>query len=421
MLHRLNREHYLVLIDQALVSGVSLLTAVILAKSLGINLFGVWSVVVLTQIFLTAIQQAVISSVYQVNCYKIPLHRRYAYRSVLILLQLSLTVLFGFMPLLLNLFYNHFWGYHIENLPLTVFIIGGLLQDFVRRILLTDNKIFIVTMLDLGTGLSQLIILLYYIETHQLTLTSSLWIIGGTFIPTFLAGLIILGRIKFKANEFRYYTLMHIRQGKWLLLSTLLQWCSGNFFIISSGALLGSVTLGVIRISQSIFGVFNVILQAVETYFLPRASKIAEEKEKLNHLLSNVLLLLLIVFIPFITIILISKNYILEYFVGKESLEYSSILVGFSLVYLITIYGYPIRIGIKSLMMNQKFFIGYCISAIFSLLSAFWMIEKFSEIGIILGLSLSNLLPLVFWSYQLNNQNVNIWKSFISYSVKRIL
>jgi O-antigen/teichoic acid export membrane protein len=56
----------LVFADQAIVSGSSFITNIIVARSLGVSNFGKFSVIILVQLFLLSLQQAMSSGVYQV-------------------------------------------------------------------------------------------------------------------------------------------------------------------------------------------------------------------------------------------------------------------------------------------------------------------------------------------------------------------
>ena len=53
---------------------------------------------------------------------------------------------------------------------------------------------------------------------------------------------------------------------KWLITSAFLSFSSTNIFYFVGGALLGSVSLGAVRATQTLMGVFNVLLQFLDNY-----------------------------------------------------------------------------------------------------------------------------------------------------------
>jgi len=56
----------MVLVDQAIISGGSFITNVIIARKLGPADYGLYSIVVLAQLFILSLQQAGITGIYQV-------------------------------------------------------------------------------------------------------------------------------------------------------------------------------------------------------------------------------------------------------------------------------------------------------------------------------------------------------------------
>ncbi|MBK8885830.1 MAG: hypothetical protein IPN46_04470 [Saprospiraceae bacterium] len=47
---------------------------------------------------------------------------------------------------------------------------------------------------------------------------------------------------------------------------------TSNFFVATSGLILGVEALGAFRLVQTLFGLINVLLQGLESYVLPQAA-----------------------------------------------------------------------------------------------------------------------------------------------------
>ena len=69
---------------------------------------------------------------------------------------------------------------------------------------------------------------------------------------------------KIKLNYARKIFKRNWSFSQWLVYSSLLQWGTGNLFIIMAGTLLGPWAVGVIRIMQNTMGLFNVLFIFLE-------------------------------------------------------------------------------------------------------------------------------------------------------------
>ena len=65
----------------------------------------------------------------------------------------------------------------------------------------------------------------------------------------------------------------HWRLSRYLIGSALLQWTSGNYFIIVAGILFGPTSVGILRAAGNIIGITNVILQGLENIIPQSASR----------------------------------------------------------------------------------------------------------------------------------------------------
>ena len=105
----------LVLSDQAVVSGSSFLTNIIIAHALGIEGYGKFSVIILLQLFLLSMQQAASSGIYQVMYARYNDETKQQYTNGLFYQQLGIySVLFVLAMLVLLLFPSMVKGYELS-------------------------------------------------------------------------------------------------------------------------------------------------------------------------------------------------------------------------------------------------------------------------------------------------------------------
>ncbi len=169
-----SKKHQLfVLTDQALVSGVNFLVAILLTRYLGLETFGIYATAWLIVLFFSSIQQALIIA---------PLYTLYAKtidKTEFITQSLNLQTLFSLLASICTLiittatlfFYN---TWELSSLLYTLPLATGafLLQDFFRRKNFVEHKsatVFIADCFAYGLQPIAIFVLVYF---NQLTITS---------------------------------------------------------------------------------------------------------------------------------------------------------------------------------------------------------------------------------------------------------
>jgi hypothetical protein len=204
-----------------------------------------------------------------------------------------------------------------------------------------------------------------------------------------------------------------------LFYTALLQWSSGNFLLLTLSAKTGAAALGVLRLGQQLFGTFTLILQAAETYALPRASAIAGNRTLLIAGLQRMTGTLLVLYIPFALLLCLFSNELFELLGGTAVTGSTKLIAGLAAVYMLVTVGYAVRTAMRSLQLNKLYFFGACLSAATTVLAL--LLPSANGIEVVAGLFFAQLVPLSFWIFSLHNKHQLPWKSFILFSAKPIL
>jgi O-antigen/teichoic acid export membrane protein len=405
-----------VLADQAMVSGSSFVTNIMIARALGVTGFGKYSVLVLVQLFLLSIQQAISTGIAQVMIARFDEDERPRYiRGVfysqgiffcsLILLSVLAAILF---PALLQ-------GYFGIWIPAVIGTLLFLEQDFLRKILLTLGQTSRAFSIDALTNLLQLGLLAVFILYGRLTLVNACYIIGLTFLPSVALGIWWVRPGWFCAEAVRLAIRLHAGQARWMLMSALLQWFAGNLFVVAAGWWLGLAALGALRLAQYIFGLLNVVLQAIENYALPQAALMQGKMVEFNRYLFNVGKKSTMLIGPVLILLVIFAKPLLEFSGGKEYAGYAYVMYGLAGTYVLIIAGIPVRIALRVRLLNNHYFAGYVLAALFSLLTARWLIMRWDLAGVLMGLFVTQLIVLTYWFIILKRKNPTLWKSSTSF------
>jgi len=400
----LRKPSSLVFTDQLIFSGSNFLLTFLLARKLSITDFGLFSSILLMTYLLVGIFNALIVQPFQISVAK-----GFSKRSLGFVFQASLAVIFIFsvllfavkyLPVSATIFFKANWS------AIIVFVSAYLFQDFLRKIMLAIDVIKLVVFID------SIFLLAFPLMMYQqkLTLEKSLLLVGIINIISSIPGIFFCLRnaeFSLKNKELFYY---HLREGRWLFSASIVQWFSGNFFTLVAGIYLGINALGALRLVQSFFGVVNVILQTVENYYLPKTAQLyyqnkKEEKKTLLLNLSKGMMALGIL----ITAFFIFSEPLITVLGGSKYQQYGFVIKLVAVLYFVILYSYPTRISIRVLEQNKAFFIGYCISFFFSVLS-FHFLLKYGELyGAVGGLMINQIVMVVYWKILLNKKQISVW------------
>ena len=277
----LHNEKVLVLGDQAIFSGTTFAITALLARFLGLELFGLYSSVVLGIYLLISMSNALIIQPMQVAYSKF--ENNESYLGFTLIMQVAIILLVALLFIITSYVAPHLVS---DYLGINLFLVSALAaswlaHDYFRKTFLALQAIKKTIVVDCLMAGIQLTGIIGLGVTHQLTLDATIIILTIGFtsssILSFVIGDIKFSHLRFNRNYFEY----HKKEGSVLFASSLLQWWSGNLFVVASGIFLGVAALGAFRLVQSMFGILNLLLQTYENYVLPKAAKLFADSK--NH------------------------------------------------------------------------------------------------------------------------------------------
>lgn len=402
-------DRAIVLIDQAIFSGTSFLTTLLIAQMLPMEVFGVYSAYLLGIYLVMMGIGAFVILPFQVWVMQKKDTKEYTIFAFWF--QLTSVLIIMFLFFILN-------GFFHLNLPVSfvVFGAGFIIHDFGRRMFLALNQLKSALYLDLISCFG-LVIGMYFFSISDYKDLNSLF---AYLIPAYSVSFFWLIKIvqpKFLNKRVLIESfVLHVKEGKWLFFTAIIQWWSSNLFVVASGIYLGAAALGALRLAQSLMGVLNVLLQSFENYILPQtASKINIDLKQGIYYLVNISKKAGLVFLPVLLLIIFFSKPILVLAGGADYESYAFVLQGMALLYVLVFISQPIRLLVRAMILNQHFFYGYLFSLLFALIFSHYLLSNFALLGALIGLAGSQMLLIIYWSFILKSKNIQLWKSFILY------
>ncbi len=396
----------LVLLDQVIYSGSNFLLMLFLAQKLDLRSFGLFSTLMLFVYLAMSITTAMVIQPFQISYLKVEQKKQYFVFAGLGIL--ILTVLFVILIKLLLAIVPLFSEYNSFGNDIAFFTFGLLVQDFFRKTFLGLCQIKKSLLID--SAFLILILILFYFNKDGIQLSNTLWIISFSNIVSSLPGIIYFIKNYETPTSWRLFLDNHIQQGKWLVYISFLQWGSSNFFILVSGIYLGIEALGALRLVQSVFGVLGVALIAIENYVLPKVIYFHQQSvSKAKKYLIDISLIGLAIFGTILTFIFIFSDEIIILTGGLKYQKYGYVVKIMSILYLFIFLNYPIRIAIKTLVLNKIFFHGYVISFVLSVVTFHFFLNYFGLYGAVAGLAINQFVMTLYWQKQLKKNQFQLW------------
>jgi len=154
----------------------------------------------------------------------------------------------------------------------------------------------------------------------------------------------------------------HYHFSNWLLGTSILQWFSGNFFLIVAASTLGTTAVGAVRMVKIGLKIGAIVLLILST-------------------------------------MTIAAPHLIHWIYGASFVSYSYVVWGYCLLYIFVFIGYPVRYFFRTIRFTKPIFVAYCFSTLFSLVIAFPVVNTWGITGLLIGLIVSQIVTLAVYAY----------------------
>jgi len=385
------------LTDQSVVSATNFLTNVMLARFMGLREFGVFALAWMSVLFVNSLQTALIVAPMMSIGPKQEEKDRPSYFGAVVFQELVL-VCFCFVLVFAALNFSSIFFPHAGlqrlALPLAVSAFAYQMQDFVRRYFFATRQSRRAFADDALSYFTQLPILFFLHRTGHLTSATALWAMAGTSILGLVAGWFWMEPIAFHRQWIKAIARRHWKSSRWLGASSLLQWVSGNLFVIAAPVYYGAAAAGVLKASQNLMGVTHVWFQGLDNVVPVETARHLREGGVHSMLAytRSVLVRWGGLTLAFAFVMAAVPGFWLRLIYGPELVQYGYVLQLYALLYVFVFLGGPLRAGLQALEFTLPVFWSYLVMTAFAFAFAVPMIKWLGLSGSLLGLIGSQIL-----------------------------
>ena len=387
--------------DQIIVSGSNFLLGLILARVLGLEDFGTftlcWSFVLLT----TGMQNSLITFPL------LTLGGKYnsTKNNNFFLSSLYMQIIFSVLWLLLLISAGHVLSiilnttsYNYLIIPLAFAMFTTHIQEYLRKLAFTKFNFIKALLNDLLCHGLKMILILYFALTNQLDIKVTIFIIGFTCLLSaliFFPYNIILYKVNFQS--FRFHFFENWKFSSWLLPASIFQWVTGNIFILVGGYFVSVTAVGAVKSVQNIMGIMHIFFQAQENYLPPKASAILNEKssQEARRYVYEIGIRGFIYTTIFSLFVMIFHEPIFTTIYGASFSEYSRLLLLYAPMYPLVYLSLVFRIWIRTIEATKLIMESYFIMAIYSCLISYPFTLYFGVYGMVFGIFTTHLVMVI--------------------------
>ena len=378
------------LLDQAMLSGVNFLTAVLVARYLGVDEFGRFAIGWLCVLLFVGLHGAFVVSPMMSIGAKQAEDETPAYLGAVIVQQIAcaaaaFVLLLAGVWLLGDLFPD--WRIKALALPIAAATVAYQFQEFVRRFrFLRGAGASAFTNDALRYG-GQIVALFFAFRWTEMDAANVFWIIAAMAALAGLAGLFAVKPIEIRGDVLRAVLARHWQFSKWLAASVAATWVSRNLFFGAAGALLGTAAVGGMHATYTLLGITHIMFFGLTNIIPTNAARRvhAGGVRALRPYIARVAALVAAATAAIVAVICLWPAFWLELAMGAEYTPYAWLLLIWGGFYLVTSLQLPLESGLKALETTRAIFFADLARAVFGLAAAYPLVQHFGLAGAVGG------------------------------------
>lgn len=394
---RLQLSKILAVGDQLIVSGTNFSVGLLVTRFMGLETYGQFVLYWMIFLFLQGLFLAFIGLPMLVLSSAQPNKDAYfknSFKMANLLLVHALGILYPVFHIYKNINPEADFGYGFWLFPLLVVLFVK--HEINRKYYYAKGESEGVVLIDLFTYFAQIPVLMILIYLGKTDIN----VLIATMVACVTVGNLIFlakeGKIAVGIGWSNLPWIQNWKYARYLLLTAILQWFSGNVLLISAGGILGVAAVGIIRVLQNIMGVLHVLFLTLENVVPVKASflLVKHSKKHMFTYLKKVTLITGIVYGLLLLTLKLSGKWILGTLYGAQYEQYNYLLDAFILVYVLIFIGTLAQIVIKTLQLNHSIFIAYVFSVLAAFLIAAPLVNAFDLMGVIIGFGILQLITI---------------------------
>jgi O-antigen/teichoic acid export membrane protein len=391
------RADFFGLADQALISATSLVTMVLLARSLRPAEFGTFTLAYTGLLLANSMQTAFVTSPHNVIGSTKESDRYVVFTSTIAAAQLASAGCVALAVLVVGIVIGFFGiGSAALFAALAAALFCWQLQEFLRRVLYTEGKISGAFINDLYSYAGQSLAIAVLWRTSFLTATTALLAIAVSSAVGVAIGLFQLKRsLRLHIDRAVFFEQWDF--GKWLAAGETGYWLSSTIYTYIAAALLGTAASGGLKAAQVILGPLNILLFYLDVMLPIRFSKAWTNgtEQALPRAVRTAYLTTMPFVVGYCVLAGAFAPSLLRIAYGSDYTHFATVVIIVAATCLLSYLGRVLTAALQARRMTQAVFHTHLAAAIFTVALGWLFVEKLGVAGAALGIGLSSLIRCI--------------------------
>jgi len=397
------QKHLWPIADQGLIAAASFVTIVFIARGLSIEEFGAYTLVYSLIYFASSMQASLITQPHNVLGAIRKGEDYVRYTTATAVGQVALATGSALLALGAGAVARVF-GWEVAPILFAAApaMFAWQMQEFVRRVLYTENRILAAFVNDLLAYGAQVFLIAVLWHQEILTASAALYVLAGTCALS-----TVLGCWQLRASVCRSFDRAMLWEnwhfGKWVAGGTIVgEWLSAQMLVFIAAAMLGAAAAGVLRAIHTLFGPARILAQVFSITLPTRLARaLADEgPEAFQVHLRQTLLVAIPVLGSYCMLVAALAKPLLQLVFGEKYQEYNWVLVLYAASAFLT---YLWMIGtavLRAQRLTRPIFISEVIYLFIVPLGAL-LIPLWGIHGLVVGLIAGDIAALVYvvWAH----------------------
>jgi O-antigen/teichoic acid export membrane protein len=388
------------LADQGMVSASNFAIGIMLARFLGLEEFGrytlAWMVVMILHNFQGVLIIAPMMSIgpKQAPGSEVTYFGATAAQQILYGM-LTFPLLWGGAVVAAGLFPE--WNIDGLALPLACAAAAHQLQNFLRRYFFTRDRPAIAFAIDALRYPGQVAVLFWLFQTTPMDSMRVLWVVAAlAMLAALVFGAALVKDLSWDRDKIFAVTRRHWQFSRWLLLATIVNQFRGQFFYIVAGALLGASAVGALRAADTLIGVTNIVVKGLDNVVPVRAARHFHVGgvEALKRFIIKVGFFGELFVVVAMIAVFVAPEFWLWLAFGDEYIGYGFLLRWTAAVQLFYFPVLPITASLRALESTRHIFFASAVSAATAVVCAYPLITIAGVTGAAAGMLIVNVVTL---------------------------
>ena len=378
------------LADQAMVSGVNFLTAILLARGLGPRDFGVFTLAWFVVLFVSSLQFALISAPMmsigpKQSAFRTPRYFGSVFAQQAIFASASAVIVLLGAWLCGFLFPD--WGVETIAVPMALATGAYQLRDFVRRYYFTRGRFGAALLFDTATYGIQLGLLGWLAFRGELAVADPLWIVLFSAGVGMAGAAARIGAVSLHRGHFIVVVRRHWRFSRWLGASAVLQVISSQIFLIASGFILGTAAVGVLRACQNLMGLAQILFFGLQNVIPGRAGHWlrTDGVDGLVSYVRRATWALELATGAIVCTFAVTPEFWLSLIFGDQFAGNGHLVRWYAATYMLVALAFPLTGGLWALESTRPIFIGYAAATVVGAMAAYPLLTYWGVTGAAAG------------------------------------